>query len=126
VKIPPRTASAPPTIHRRRRWGPHHRGVEDRTALQTFRDELAELLERVDRRIAAEVAANALTPDEVRLRKLENATTWGRNIAHAEGYSSAADEDDFLDLARAYLDGDRQLIANALGAAREIWRSRAA
>jgi hypothetical protein len=114
------------TIHRSAPPAPQHRGVEDRTALQTFRDELAELLERVDRRIAAEAAASALTPDEVRLRKLENATTWGRNIAHAEGYASAADEADFVDLAHAYLDGDRQLVANALSAAREIWRSRAA
>jgi hypothetical protein len=100
--------------------------VEDRTALQTFRDELADLLAKVDRRIAEEQAARSLTPDHVRLRKLENATTWGRNIAHAAGYASADDEADFLALAGATFDGDRQLVANALSAARAVWRERAA
>jgi hypothetical protein len=113
-------------IHQRRGVDVHDRRVEDITALQAFRDELAELLDRVDRRIAAEQAARAMTPDDVRLRKLENATTWGRNIAHAAGYASIDDEPDFVDLATAYFDGDRQLVANALSAARSIWRSDAA
>jgi hypothetical protein len=100
--------------------------VEDLTALEAFRDELAGLLERVDRRLADERAARSLSTDEVRLRKLDNATTWGRNIAHADGYATAEDEPDFLDLAQATFEGDRQLIANALSAAREVWRARAA
>lgn len=104
----------------------HDQRVEDRTALQAFRDELADLLERVDRRLAAEQAARASTPDEVRLHKLENATTWGRNIAQAEAYASGEEEAEFVRLADAYFAGDRQLVDGALRAARSVWRERAA
>jgi hypothetical protein len=94
-------------------------------ALRAIRAELADLMRRVDDRLADEERRASLHPDEVSMRRLENAPKLGRNLAMSEDFASLDAERQL----RTYLDdhygGDRQLAQAALDGARKQWRARA-
>jgi hypothetical protein len=100
--------------------------AEDLTALRAFRSELAGLLQRVDGHIAGVEAAQRLTADEVRERKLDNARRDGATLARVEGYDTADAEAELRQVLRDKFAGDRQLVDEALGAARTVWRASSA
>ena len=100
--------------------------AEDLTAMRAFRTELAALVQRVDDHIFRVEAAQRLTPDEVRSRKLDNARRDGATLARVEGYETPDAEPELLLVLRDRYAGDRQLVAEALSGARATWRELAA
>ena len=100
--------------------------VEDLTSLKQFRSELAELLGRVDLRIENVERAQRLTPDDVRLRKLDNAIVDGAGLARSEEFSSPDRESALRDYLAGRYRGDRQLVERAVDGARRTWREVAA
>jgi hypothetical protein len=100
--------------------------ADDLTSLRAFRAELAALLQRVDDSLAQAEAAQRLTPDEVRARKLDNARRDGATLARVEGYDTPDAEAELLQVLRDKYAGDGQLVDEALAGARRTWREAAA
>jgi hypothetical protein len=101
--------------------------AEDLSTLRAVRAELAATLQRLDDRIAEAEVAQRLTPDDVRMRKLENARRDGAIWATVEDYDTPDADADLTQVFRDRYDGDRQLVHEAMSGARSVWaRSRPA
>lgn len=104
----------------------YSRTVSDLLSLQTVRDQLAQLLASIDESIRLEEARLRLNPDEVLVRKLENAETLGRNMALAETFATPEDEAELRRFLGAEYGGNVALIERAVTGARSTWSSRRA
>lgn len=100
--------------------------AEDLSSLRQFRNELAELLQRVDDRITEVEDAQRLTPDDIRQRQLENASRLGETWAGTEDYSTPETLDALRVSLRDHFRGDEQLVSFAIDGARRAWNTRAA
>lgn len=100
--------------------------MSDLLSLQTVRDQLAQLLASIDESIRLEEARLRLNPDEVLVRKLENAETFGRNLAMAEGFARPEDEAELRRFLAAEYGGTAALVERAVAGARSTWSSRLA